>query len=220
MQDPLHDEQAPSEASTSPPPSASSAPAESKKKIPLYSIIAIGTTIALILGGIVLLVLHVQSKIPSSSWRERNTADSWVSDAFRVAQIKTQWIDAKNNERMSLRAACYPEMSFQINEVTKSGVLMVSFLDVNGQRVGDIISLPFTAAGFRPTSDFNIKIEGNKVTCFPLGGMKTIEDYLTHQIAHHTPLWQVQLQYRLDGDANIHNLNYFSIKPNNLHDND
>ncbi len=217
MQDPLRDEQhlPESPASSSTP---SDTPAVSKRKIPLYSIMAIGTTLALILGGIVLLVLHVQSKIPTSSWRERDTAASWESEAFDVTQAKTQWCDSKTNERMALRVACYPEISLELSEITKSGVLMISFLDVNKQRVGDIISLPFTTAGFRPTSDFNIKIEGNKVTCYPLGGMKTIEDYLTHQIAHHAPLWQAQLQYRLDGDARIHELNSFSIKPNNLHD--
>ncbi len=117
---------------------------------------------------------------------------------------------------MKLRVACYPQATITLEDVKQGGTLMVSFHNESDQRVGDIISLPFGASGFAAIQDLNIKTEGMKATFYPLGGMKTVEEYLIHQASEHRPLWSVKVQYKLDGKPEIQQLYSKTIAPNKL----
>ncbi len=187
-----------------------------KKKFSTLSLIGIITTLTALIGVAIFIYADVMSKIPTRSWRETTTELPWETEQFSVTDIETSWHSSEGDDRMSRRVACYPIITLNLEHIEKSGKLMVSFHNENGQRKGDIISLPFTSSGFKKSNDFNITSEGNKVTFYTLAGYENKDDYLYHQVDYHAPLWSIEVRYMMDGDSEPQLLGKTSIQANTL----
>ncbi len=215
MQD-QHSDHTPTQTDEAAPAIDTESTTPSKKKISTASLIGIISTIVILLGTGIFVYIEVMSKITTRSWRQSGTELPWETEHFTLAEVETGWKSSEGDARMQRRFASFPLISLTLEDIKKNGKLMISFHDEDRQRQGDITTLPFTTQGFEASQDYNTKVEGNKVTFYPLCGYKLIDDYLLHQVDYHAPLWTIEVRYLIDGDKEPQLLGKTGIYPNKL----
>ncbi len=141
--------------------------------------------------------------LPTASWRDMNSNLPWKNDSICVEGVSGYWKSAKGNERMVLRAACYPVAEIELGESEGSGMLYISFTDENDHQAGDTISLYYNKGEFRPRKEVNIEASGNKACVFVEAGYDKETEYKLHMHDESQQLWRINLYYRPDGTTKM-----------------
>lgn len=159
--------------------------------------------------------LYTLNKAPQSEWRNAYTHLPWKSGEVVIAEASAGWKTSAGDERMELRAYCYPECRILLSEAPGTGTISIHFCDTNGHQIGDRVNLAYTNGSFTTSPNFNMKINGKEAIVRLEDGFQTPELYKLHQVSTEEPLWRVYVEH-LATDGTRQELGHLSVLPHDL----
>ncbi len=159
--------------------------------------------------------LYALNKVPQSEWRNAYTCLPWKSGEVCIAEASAEWKASAGNERMELRAYCYPECRILLREAPGTGTISIRFCDTNGHQIGDRVNLDYTDGRFTTPPNFNVKINTQEAIVRLEDGFQTSDLYKLHQANTEIPFWRVYVEHRA-ADGTRKELGYLSILPHDL----
>ena len=174
-------------------------------------------------GGIALLTLAICAiifyaliaRLPHAEWRNEYQPLAWEAAGVCIDHAAASWKSSAGDERMELRAYCYPECVLNLDKAEGRGDIIVRFLNAQGVQMGDRVNLPYADGKFIPRESHSLKVTESEATVRLEDGFLSKDEYTLHQFNQDTPLWRVYIECRPENGELTH-LGYLSILPNDL----
>ena len=168
----------------------------------------------LLFGGIVSFwwVVH---KLPHAEWRNEFKPLSWKAAGVRINHAKAYWKSSAGDERMELRAYCFPVCKIKLDAAEGSGSVAVRFVNAQGVQMGDRINIYYRDGKFDARQSNSMQVTDTEATVRLEDGFLSKDEYTLHQFSQDSPLWRVYVDCRPD-NGDMQPLGYLSILPNDL----
>lgn len=136
----------------------------------------------------------------------------WEGQGLSVRSVSAIWKASKGDARMEMRATHYPVARIKLGEGEGNGLMQVTFHDEFGRQVGDPVHLPYRKGQFMTKDDNWVRADKDTATCRIEGGFTNEGDYELHCLQLKTPLWQVRLYQRAEGEPRMRFLGSVSVQ--------
>lgn len=181
-------------------------------KLSKASLIASTLCLLIACASIATLVIGFNNSVEMVKWRSYSAKLPWKDEQIQVKHAEAYWLASKNNERMSLRVAYYPEVIIELGDCSSNGIIYLTFYNEQAQVMGQTVNLPYTPNGFLPSSASNFKIDGKRASAHLDGGFKLEGNFRFHCADEQSKLWYVQVNYKPENETHIRSLGRISVE--------
>ncbi len=187
---------------------------ETRKKAGIMDMVWAGLALFILVIGITIFWTTVH-KAPQADWRNAYTRLPWEGAGVKISEAESYWKNSAGDERMELRAFCFPLCRIKLEQAEGEGVITAIFYDTTGATVGDRIFLPYKDGKFTLGNSASIQVNGNEVTFRLEDGYKNPDLYKLHQVDEKESLWKIEFDCRPDGKQ-AERLGILSVIPHDL----
>ena len=154
-------------------------------------------------------------KAPHAEWRNVFQPLPWKQAGVVISEAEASWKSSKGDERMELRAFCYPSARIKFAAAEGEGIVSIRFIDNSGAQIGDRVNIPYKDGKLTARNTHSLQITENELTVRLEGGYKNFDLYALHQVNMKEPYWRVDVECTPQGQERCH-LGHISIIPHDL----